>query len=72
MSLFAGKAIFLDNEGACKDYGGDGDGISTFGDKFHAGLELLKEVVNGRESGPRCSHAHCIGGKLIVVDLSVS
>ena len=39
--------------------------------KLHTGVELLEEVVNRLGRGPRCAHAHCVGGKLVVVDLSV-
>ena len=65
------EAVLLNDEGACADGGSDGDKISAFGGKIHTGLDLLKEVVDGRGRVPRCAHVHCVGANFFVVDLSV-
>ena len=65
------KRPFSSTIGACADGVGDGDGISTFGGKLHAGLKLSEEIIDGRGRGFRCAHASCVGGKVFVVNLSV-
>ena len=64
-------AFFFNDKGACTDDGDAGDLISAFCGKLHAGHELLEEFADGCGMGPRCTHTHCVGGNLIVVDLSV-
>ena len=62
--------VLLDNESSSAYDGGGSDGVVPLGGKFHAGFQLIEDVVNGG-SGARCACAHRVGGKLIVVNLSV-
>ena len=41
------EAVLLNDEGAFTDGDGDGDGVSAFGGKLHAGLELFEEIIDG-------------------------
>ena len=65
------ETVLLNDEGACVDGGGDGDGVSAFRGKLHARLELFEEIVNGCGRLVSCAHTHCVGGKLVVVDLPI-
>ena len=55
------EVVLLNDEGACTDGGGDGDEVSAFGGKLHAGLELFEGIVDGvgGEGTKVCSYALC-------------
>ena len=47
-------------------------GFFAVGGKLPAYLDLLKEGVDGRRGAPGCAHTHDVGGKLVVVNQSIS